>query len=121
MYKEKSETCGKRIEKALLIRKMKQADLCRLANVPKSSMSLYLRGAYEPKQDKIYKMAVVLNVSEIWLMGYDVPMERDEITTSDSIELTKSERIMLDLFRRIPESQQEVLIQMVRGALGTRE
>jgi transcriptional regulator with XRE-family HTH domain len=121
MYKEKTETCGKRIEKALNIRKMKQAELCKLANVPKSSLSLYLRGAYEPKQDKIYNMATVLNVSEIWLMGYDVPMERDVITSPAPIMLTDSERIMLELFRRISESQQEVLIQMVQGALNTLE
>ena len=121
MCKEKTETCGKRIEKALIIRKMKQSELCKLANVPKSSLSLYLRGAYEPKQDKIYKMATVLNVSEVWLMGYDVPMERDVITSPTPLMLTDSEKIMLELFRRIPESQQVVLIQMVRGALGTRE
>ena len=121
MNKEKTETCGKRIEKALIIRNMKQADLCRLANIPKSSVSLYLRGAYKPKQDKIYKMANVLNVSETWLMGYDVPMERNESIPSNSSELTNSEKIMLDLFRRIPESQQAVLIEMVRGALSTRE
>lgn len=70
------ETCGKRIEKALIIRGIKQADLCKLAGIPKSSLSLYLKGAYEPKQDKIYKMADALNVSEKWLMGYDVPMEK---------------------------------------------
>ncbi len=71
---EKIETCGKRIEKALMIKGMKQADLCKLTGIPKSSLSLYLKGAYEPKQDKIYKMAEALNVSEMWLMGYDVPM-----------------------------------------------
>jgi uncharacterized HAD superfamily protein len=70
MCKEKTETCGKRIEKALMLRDMKQADLCKLADIPKSSLSLYLKGAYEP----IYKMASALNVSEMWLMGYDVPM-----------------------------------------------
>lgn len=120
MHQEKTETCGKRIEKALIIRKMKQADLCKLAHIPKSSLSLYLRGAYEPKKDRLYEMAVVLNVSEMWLMGYDVPMERDEITSSNSMELTDSEKIMLDLFRLIPESQQKVLIQMIRGGLDTR-
>ena len=121
MYKEKTETCGKRIEKALTIRKMKQADLCKLAHIPKSSLSLYLREAYEPKKDRIYEMANVLNVSEMWLWGYDVPMEREEIAAPNSMTLTDSEKIMLDLFRRIPESQQNVLIQMVRGALSTRE
>lgn len=71
---EKVETCGKRIKEALMIRRMKQADLCKLAGIPKSSLSLYLKDAYAPKQEKIYKMADALNVSEMWLMGYNVPM-----------------------------------------------
>lgn len=113
----KIESCGKRIEKAMAIRNMKQAELCKLANVPKSSLSLYIKEAYEPKQDRVYAMAKVLNVSDMWLMGYDVPME----TESPSIprELTENEKTMLDLFRLIPESQQKVLIQMMR--LQTKE
>lgn len=111
----KKETCGKRIEKALIIREMKQADLCKLADIPKSSLSLYLKGAYEPKQDKIYKMANALNVSEMWLMGYDVPMHRVEQSTSS--ELTSAERVMLELFRRVPETQQKILIQLIRDGL----
>ncbi len=121
MEKAKIETCGKRIEKALIIRHIKQSELCKLANVPKSSLSLYLRGAYEPKQDRIYSMAQALNVSEFWLMGYDVPMERNEPSLSDSLGLTKNEKTMLDLFRLVPESQQNVLIQMIRGGLNMKE
>ena len=117
MHKDKVETCGKRIEEALTIRNMKPSELCKLANVPKSSLSLYLKGAYEPKQDRIYSMAGVLNVSAAWLNGYDVPMEQKD--THQSIELTESEKVMLDLFRLIPESQQKVLIQMIR--LQTKE
>lgn len=121
MYNEKIETCGKRIEKALTVRGVKRTDLCKLANVPKSSLSLYLKGAYEPKQDRIYKMAVILNVSETWLMGYDVPMEREEPSVSPSLGLTDNENHMLQLFRLVPPSQQTVLIQMVQAALKTRE
>ena len=118
MNTNKIETCGQRIERALVLRKMKQAELCKNADIPKSSLSLYLRGAYEPKQDRVYKMAIVLNVSETWLMGYDVPMERNETTTS--IELMDSEKTMLELFRRIPETQQRILIQMLRDGLKAR-
>ncbi len=118
MYKEKIETCGKRIEKALTIRKMKQSELCKLANVPKSSLSLYLRGAYEPKQERLYAMAEALNVSDLWLGGYDVPMERDEINSPNPAPLTDSEETMLGLFRQIPKSQQEVLIQMAQIQIG---
>lgn len=120
MENTKIESCGKRIEKAMIIRKIKQAELCKLADIPKSSLSLYLRGAYEPKQDRVYGMAKALNVSEVWLMGYDVPMERNETLPSDSLKLTNNEKIMLDLFRLVPESQQKVLIQMIRGGLDTR-
>lgn len=113
----KIESCGKRIEKALTIRNMKQSTLCKLANVPKSSLSHYIKGAYEPKQDRIYSMASVLNVSDEWLLGYDVPMERKNVP--QSMELTEIETTMLELFRSIPESQQKVLIQMIRGGLDT--
>ena len=112
----KIESCGKRIEKALTIRNMKQSELSKRANVTKSSLSLYIKEAYEPKQDKIYAMAKVLNVSDMWLMGYDVPMETGSFIPS---ELTENEKVMLDLFRVIPESQQKVLIQMMR--LQTKE
>jgi transcriptional regulator with XRE-family HTH domain len=108
----KIESCGKRIDEALTIRNMKQSELCKLANVPKSSLSLYLKGVYEPKQDRIYSVARVLNVSDMWLMGYDVPMERKY--NHQAMELTENENVMLDLFRSIPESQQKVLIQMIR-------
>ena len=117
MHSEKIEACGKRIEKAMIMRRMKQSELCKLARVPKSSLSLYLRGAYEPKQDRIYQMAIALNVSEMWLMGYDVPMERDEITLSNNEELTDNEKTMLGLFRQVPERQQKILIQMLRDGL----
>ena len=76
---DKIESCGKRLEQAMTIRRMKQSELCKQADIPKSSLSLYLRGAYEPKQDRLYKMANVLHVSEVWLMGYDVPMEREAL------------------------------------------
>jgi transcriptional regulator with XRE-family HTH domain len=120
MYKEKIDSCGKRISEALLIKKMRQADLCKLAKVPKSSLSLYLSGAYEPKQDRIYEMARVLNVSEAWLMGYDVPMERKK-NSPEEPKLTEGEKMLLDLFRLVPEDKQELVLQMIRVALGNQE
>ena len=121
MYKERVESCSKRIAVALKIKGMKQYELCKLANVPKSSLSLYLSGAYEPKQDRVYDMAKALNVSEAWLMGYDVPMERQEKKLSPTeADLSEGEKILLDLFRRVPEDKQELVLQMIRVALGNQ-
>ena len=116
---KKIESCGKRIQQALTIRNMKQSELSKLANVPKSSLSLYIKGVYEPKQDKIYAMAKVLNVSDTWLMGYDVPNERNNALPS--MELTESEKAMLEIFRQIPDKQQKILMQMLRDGLKTKE
>lgn len=122
MYQGRVENCAERIKKALEIKGMKQSDLRRLTKIPKSSMSQYMSGDYEPKQDRIYLIAKALNVSEAWLMGYDVPMERQEIKepSSDKMQLTEGESILLDLFRRVPEDKQELVLQMIRVALGTQ-
>ena len=121
MYKERVDSCGNRISTALAIRRMKQADLCKLANIPKSSLSLYLSGAYEPKQDRIYDIANAMNVSEAWLMGYDVPMERQkEKKPPEEPRLTEGERMLLDLFRQVPEDKRKLVLQMIEVALKTK-
>jgi transcriptional regulator with XRE-family HTH domain len=117
VYKERIESCGKRIEEALVIKGMTRTELCRLANVPKSSLSLYLSGAYEPRQDRIYNMAKVLNVSEAWLMGYDVPMAREKISSPKEQELTEGEKLLLELFRQIPEDAQKMYLEVLRASL----
>ena len=119
MEYDRVATCAERIKKALYIKGMKQSDLCRLTNIPKSALSQYISGAFEPKQDRIYLMAQALNVSEAWLMGLDVPMERQvkKVPPSES-NLSEGEKMLLELFRRVPEEQQTLVLQMIRAALG---
>lgn len=116
-------SCADRIKTALIIRGMKQSDLCHLTNIPKSALSQYLSGAYEPKQDRIYLISKALNVQETWLMGLDVPMEKEVRKNSPPEEpkLTEGELLLLDLFRRVPEDKQELVLQMIRVALGSQE
>lgn len=117
MRKERVETCGRRIQSALSIRGMKQSELCKLADIPKSSLSLYLSGAYEPKQDRIYSMARALGVDEAWLMGYDVPIHKE--STTPTMEITTDEELLLELFRRVPDEKQKMVLQMIKIALNT--
>lgn len=70
------DTTANRIRMALESAGMKQTDLAREAEVDKGSMSHYLKGRYEPKQDVIFRLAKVLGVSEMWLWGYNCPKER---------------------------------------------
>ena len=121
MEDERKDTCANRIRKALTIRGMKQSELCRITNIPKSAISQYITGCFEPKQDRIYLIAKTLEVSEAWLMGYDVPMERQKNIPQDKKELSEGERMLLDLFNRVPEDQQKLVLQMIRAALGNQE
>lgn len=52
---------------------------CKKYNVKinKSHLSQYISGKNEPRQDKLSILSLALNVSEAWLMGYDVPMEKE--------------------------------------------
>lgn len=122
MYQGRVSSCSKRLATALTARRMKQAELCQITKIPKSAISQYISGAFEPKQDRIYIIAKALNVSEAWLMGYDVPMERQEqkkISPKET-ELSEGEKMLLDLFRRVPEDQQQLVLGMIRAALNTK-
>lgn len=102
MRKQKNASCAERIQEALKARGMKAAELCKIANIPQSSLSLYLSGAYEPKQDRVYAMASALNVDVSWLLGYDVPMSYQE------------EKMLVDLFRQLPTELQNNILEQLR-------
>ena len=66
-----------RLRKALELREKKAVDLSKDLKIPKSAISQYLSGYRTIKDSKrLYIIAEYLDVSEAWLMGFDVPMER---------------------------------------------
>lgn len=58
-----------RLKYAIQFRNIKQKDLCEITGIPKSAMSLYISGAYEPKRNRAVSIAKALNVSVAWLRG----------------------------------------------------
>lgn len=65
-----------RIAEALSIKGWKQVDLVERTGIAKASINAWVKQNWQPKQKSLMKMAQVLDVSEMWLAGYDVPMER---------------------------------------------
>ena len=115
MEYNKVATCAERIKTALVVNGMRQSELCRLTKIPKSAISQYLSGAYEPKQDRIYLIAKTLNVSEAWLMGLDAPMERDGKTSPDKLQLTEGEKVWLELYHKLSDETKVVLVNMAEA------
>jgi len=71
------DTFANRLSKALAIRNMKPIELAEKAKVNKAKISSYINGRYKANQNTLYALATTLNVNPVWLMGYDVPMERE--------------------------------------------
>lgn len=68
--------CHIRIKEAMELRNLNQSDIVERTNIKKSALSQYISGKITPRQNAIDELSKVLNVSEPWLMGYDVPMKR---------------------------------------------
>ena len=67
-----------RLSEALARKGWKAVDLVERTGVPKGAVSYYLAGKSKPKTDRLYIIAQALDVSEAWLLGYDVPMARTD-------------------------------------------
>lgn len=65
-----------RLKSVMAEHKISQTELAKRTGISQSSISDWLNNRYEPKQDKIYLLANVLNVSPAWLLGYDEPKPR---------------------------------------------
>lgn len=81
------ETTSSRLKQIMEEKNLKQVDilnltlpLCAKHNVKmnKSDISQYVSGKVEPSQEKLVILGMALNVTESWLMGFDVPKERKD-------------------------------------------
>ena len=102
------ESTYERLNYAFNKSSLKQADLVRLTGIDKSSISLYLSGKVTSKGDKLYKLALALNVSPVWLSGFNVPMTDDKKSSPGVEEKTPRERKydeIISLLQALPEEK----------------
>ncbi|MCG7838078.1 helix-turn-helix domain-containing protein [Staphylococcus epidermidis] len=88
-----------RLKEAMRINGMKQIDIInksKLLNdtdvkISKTDLSQYVNGKTSPGQKKLYLLAKVLNVSEAWLLGYNVNSDRP---TDEERQLSQNKQII---------------------------
>ena len=100
-------------------------ELERVTGIKKSSLQRYATGVTAKiPLDVIEKLSKAFNVSQEYLMGWDdLPNINLQLFTEGSASepsLSEGEKMLLDLFRRVPEEQQELVLQMIRVALKTK-
>ena len=118
---QKVSTISERLQIAMDKRKIKQIDLARVADVNQGALSRYLKGSYEPKSATIYKLALALDVSDMWLEGYDVPMERSRKQKEIDFKNNLYKKIAQDMdllktisqYYNLPEEKQKIIRDLV--------
>ena len=111
----KKYTTSQRLKEIMSKQGIKQIDIlnkiqpiCKKWKVKMGSndLSQYVTGKVEPGQKKLSVLAEALNTNEVWLMGYDVPMERDNYLSP----MKFNEKITSNLFGSVRLLTEMVLI-----------
>jgi repressor LexA len=123
------DTFANRLKKALDYNNMRPIDLANKTKISKAQICNYLKGTYKAKQDKLYIIAKALDVSEAWLMGYDVDMDREwfpdnkEDLTNITIDNaryieTTTKTVKIPIFGKVPAG---VPIEAIEDIIGYEE
>ena len=120
-------TTSDRLRYLMETRNLRQADILDMIQpfcqkygirIPRNALSQYVTGKVLPKQDKLTILGMALNVSEVWLMGYDVPMEREK-TGPSTTEKERNEITML--FASLSEENQRRLLDYAQLLLRAQQ
>lgn len=120
----KQYSTAQRLKQLMTARQLRQVDILRAAKpycqkynikLNKNDLSQYVSGKVEPGQDKLTILGLALNVSEAWLMGYDVSPERTYTPTAEEGDGRNKEYI--ELFNLLPTEKQALVIHVIKGLL----
>ena len=94
-----------------------QKEVAEVVGVAPSTFNEWMKAKKYPRIDKIEMLANYFGI-----LKSDLIEEVAEGGYSPSEpQLTEGEKVLLELFNRVPEDQQQMVLQMIRAALGSRE
>lgn len=128
----KISNTSERLKELMTLKGLRQIDIAEKTGLGKSAISQYVSGKITPKQDKVYILAEGLNVSPTWLMGYDVPMEKELITTTktqntgyytdpevaelaEELRTNPNGRILFDASKDLSKEDINVVLTVIEG------
>jgi repressor LexA len=112
-----SENMAQRIRELRKEKGLTLEQVADIVGVGKSTVRKWETGMIaNMKRDKIASLAKALGTTPEYLMGWD----KKENSPGD-LPITEGEKVLLSLFRKIPEDQQQLYLRILRSALGTQE
>lgn len=122
-------TTAQRLREVMEKRGLRQFEVIELAKpfcerygikLNKNDLSQYLSGKVQPKQDKLTLLGLALNVSEGWLMGFDVSPDRAAENASAGDQSDGRVTECMELFSLLDDSEKDMIIRQIRGLLSSK-
>jgi transcriptional regulator with XRE-family HTH domain len=91
-------------------------DIAQALNISYFTVSDWVNGKKYPRMDKVEMLASYFGILKSDL----IEVKNEEINSPDQLKLTEGEEMLLDLFRRIPEENRAMVLEMIRAAVNTQ-
>lgn len=89
-----------------------QKEIAEAVGVAPSTFNAWVKGKKYPRMDKVELLANYFGI-----LKSDLIEETSGAYSRRTISITEGEQKLLELFRRVPESQQDMVLQMITVAL----
>ena len=91
-------------------------DISEALGISYFTVSDWVNGKKYPRMDKVEMLANYFNIQKS-----DLIEDNFQQSSPAEPQLSEGEKILIDLFRKVPEEQQQMVLQMIRVALGSQE
>ncbi|OAT15284.1 Cro/C1 family helix-turn-helix protein [Buttiauxella gaviniae ATCC 51604] len=109
-------TLGQRIRQRRKDIGLSQSKLSKAAGVSDSSISLWESDTTAPRGENLHKLASVLQCSPTWILfGDEDKAPGEPVAQDEQLQISDEERELLQLYRSLPESEQQAQIQNLRA------
>ena len=100
-------------------KRLRQEDVAKQLNLSRTAYTKYETKGTEPAQERLIELAKIYDVTVDYLLGKDgedpVAVLQDN---ASMVALSPQEQELIALFRRLTETQQQLLLQTERELLG---
>ena len=97
-------------------KQVSRKDVADFLGISYFTVSDWVNGKKYPRMDKVELLANYFGV-----LKSDLIEEPNNVNSLTTISVTEDEQKLVDLFRLIPESQQQMVLQMIEVALNTNK
>ena len=108
------EVFGKNLSYYLKLHGKEQKEVAAVIGVATSTFNDWVKAKKYPRIDKVEMLANYFGILKSDLIEEKKPAALKEV------KLSEGEQALIDLFRRVPEDKQQLVLQMIRVALGNQ-